>query len=1419
MNQTFYNFLKVFVLLLASITCKAQKFQWVNFIQNTITEPAVSMTADKVGNQYAVYNFARDASFNSISIKSNKSGTGLVIKQNTNGKLIWYKTIESANSGYNASTIACHFNSKGNLVVLAASRADVTVGLDTVLRKGSPSSNVAFYYLEFNDTGKLLNARHFLEGQFNTSNYSGNKLIIDKNDNLYVSLTYSGLVKVHDSTGTTNLGTTSSPQRRLFLKFSNSGHIYKWSCNLPAADFHVNTINVDIHENLYVATYWQNKNTLIFAGKSISNPQTASGAIFTWDKDGNEKTWFYIEASAKKSTLYHVAAFDSNSVFVSGNYLGDSVRFDTIWKKNNLYGSYLFFALYDIHGKLKWAKVEDTSYYSFNIYAYNQYGCSDNYKDIYYYTSMDFLRHTDKPIIFDGQKYLPNPRGNGMNFKIDNRGNILWGFRTQDAFTAMANDDYDNFYFQGNWCCDSVRFGSIKHFDKQGGFIGKTFDYAIFRGNVYAGPYCAGDSMVVPYTKTGIFADTNIFIAEISDEFGNFTGKERVIGWVYSKSDGVIKGVLPMFKVATSGKYRIRIRSTSPQAQSFYKEDSLRLLIYSRDKADPGPTESVCFGDTIQLSTYGGTKWKWSPKYNMDDSTLRQPLAWPTKTTTYKIIIADSSGCGAPDTAYKKIILRKPLKLTLTFNDTTVCDTSVLKIPMKFEGGDSNNYYWQAWSVSSSTSWQKIKGGKLKLSDTLFHIPKISITASQKLAIILDDLCTNIKDTAYVTIKLLNPCKLSTNFKNTLLCVGNKISWKATPVYSLSKNSVWNWWDMTNNKVLSTTDALSLTPTASTKIKLIVTNGCTLDSNVFTVNVNPPLKANMLSGKGNLRDTTLCLGQSLNLFAKGNGGAGKGYKYTWKINGNVLSTADSIVLKPSFVKNFAITLVVKDDCSIYPDSITRTIIIGESPKADFSYGTVCHRIKTDFKFAGVKPKSPVTTTFKWNFDNLDSSINENPSYLFSTAGTKNVSLTLTASNGCKDILSKKITVKTQSKADFDVKDVCENDSAIFTNNSLDATTYNWTLGDGNNSKSKNLKYKYPIGSNPKTYNVKLVAIVKDGCSDSITKSINVFESPKADFKYDKVCNLTSTDFKFTGSKPKSPVTTAFKWNFNNEDSSLVENPSYLFSTTGNKTITMGLTASSGCNDTLTKKIEIKPKANADFTADDVCENDSVVFINESKDATGYKWKFGDGQTSNLQMPKHNYQISTSTTFNVTLVAEVIDGCSDSITKAVTVNANPNSDFGYIVNQTKVDFKATQSGNTSYKWYFGNGDSASTKDFSYGYKKSGKYTPCLNVINAAGCFSKTCKEISVTVGISSIAKPGGFKIYPNPNNGNFTIEIENPAKDISIKVYDIIGNLIKTVETNPDKKSYSIDLETANGIYLVKVKSGELVWYQKINIFK
>jgi hypothetical protein len=846
-------------------------------------------------------------------------------------------------------------------------------------------------------------------------------------------------------------------------------------------------------------------------------------------------------------------------------------------------------------------------------------------------------------------------------FKMDNRGNVLWAKSGGSATYLKASSALSNkaVYLGGsNWF--DVKFGNLKpSFVKNvfgfDAWIVKVSDNSITRGKVKSGPYCAADTIKIPYSKNESFDTSNYFIAELSDEYGNFESNYFELGRLKSNKDSVIIGKLPQFKVVSSAKYRIRVRSTKPQVQSFYKMDTLRLLIYSKDKANPGLPETICYGDSIKLNTYGGTKWNWSPKLNMDDSTKRQPIVWPKSTTTYKIIISDSSGCGAPDTAYKVIKVKQPLKTVLATNDTTACGND-LKIPYYFTGGDSLNYKFQWYYISSPKLWFALKKGEKVLADTLNYPASDPI---EKLAIILKDGCTNKPDTAYLTIRQRQKINIKSSFKDTSLCSGHKLRYKVSITGGVSKYIKYQWKDLISNSVLSNTDSLAFTTATTEKIQLIVNDGCEAlgDTAEFKVEVKAKLKA-----VTNLRDSTICFGKNLNLSSKAIGGDSSKYTFSWLLDKKIISSSASFILKTE-------------------------------------------------------------------------------DHFLTTGETK-----------------------------------------------------------------------------------KLILVLKDNCSlpnDSMIKTINVKPSPKANFSYDIACSRTITNFQFTGNKPSAPTTTTFNWDFNKESSSTLENPSKLFATIGTKKIKLTATSSNGCIDTLTKDILVKFQSIADFTVNDVCQSDSAIFTNQSKDATNYNWKFGDGKNSNLKAPKHKYQIPSTTTFNVTLVAIVKDGCSDSISKPLTINELPNSDFSITKVNQNVDLKANKNGLVSYKWVRhwkdGTKDSITktTNIHSYTYHENIKNI-CLTSTDNLGCQSQTCKDPSTgaSKSINAIPIAIGIKIYPNPASETITIETEGlDNNEFSIQMINSLGQIVLE-RTAIQHSTFNIQ-HLPEGVYLVRVVNGEKVWNQKV----
>jgi len=58
------------------------------------------------------------------------------------------------------------------------------------------------------------------------------------------------------------------------------------------------------------------------------------------------------------------------------------------------------------------------------------------------------------------------------------------------------------------------------------------------------------------------------------------------------------------------------------------------------------PNDTICKGETVQLNATGGASYSWFSAFStFNDSTLANPIATPTQTTTYIVTIKNDSGC------------------------------------------------------------------------------------------------------------------------------------------------------------------------------------------------------------------------------------------------------------------------------------------------------------------------------------------------------------------------------------------------------------------------------------------------------------------------------------------------------------------------------------------------------------------------------------------------------------------------------------------------------------------------------------------------------------------------------------------------------------------------------------------------------
>ena len=87
-------------------------------------------------------------------------------------------------------------------------------------------------------------------------------------------------------------------------------------------------------------------------------------------------------------------------------------------------------------------------------------------------------------------------------------------------------------------------------------------------------------------------------------------------------------------------------------------------------------------------------------------------------------------------------------------------------------------------------------------------------------------------------------------------------------------------------------------------------------------------------------------------------------------------------------------------------------------------------------------------------------------------------------------------------------------------------------------------------------------------------------------------------------------------------------------------------------------------------------------------------------------------------------------------------------------------------------------------------------------------------VSACVGINNIsASAQGINIYPNPNNGEFTVELNNGINK-SISITDLSGKVILSANTSDNKINFNLN-KFAVGMYYVKIQSGNITEVLKV----
>ncbi len=365
------------------------------------------------------------------------------------------------------------------------------------------------------------------------------------------------------------------------------------------------------------------------------------------------------------------------------------------------------------------------------------------------------------------------------------------------------------------------------------------------------------------------------------------------------------------------------------------------------------------------------------------------------------------------------------------------------------------------------------------------------------------------------------------------------------------------------------------------------------------------------------------------------------------------------------------------------------------------------------------------------------------------------------------------------------------------------TQWFWDLGNGATSVKQNPSAVY-IDSGK--YTVTLTVKNASG-ENTVTKKdfIVVHANPTASFSANPPEGCAPLNVSFTDkSIPNDGILNNWIWDFGDGTTSTVQSPNHTYNLSDTFNVTLNVTNSFGCKQTLQNKnlITVGELIKAGFTYNykSICSTPAnVIFVNTSiaKGTLKYQWFFGDGTSSTNINPVHTY--NTSGNFTVTLVAQNEEGCTNTYKQVITIGS-AKVDFTYTggcIGESVIFKDASTTVPISETWDFGDGAKGTGDSVLHTYAGSGSFVVTLTA-DFGGCTNTIKKQI--TTGVKPKA---AFYITGDAKTCSYPVKIRFTNRSAGAENYRWIfgdGNTSDSINpqhTYSNAGSYSVTLIAFN----------------------
>ncbi|REJ82276.1 MAG: PKD domain-containing protein [Bacteroidetes bacterium] len=588
---------------------------------------------------------------------------------------------------------------------------------------------------------------------------------------------------------------------------------------------------------------------------------------------------------------------------------------------------------------------------------------------------------------------------------------------------------------------------------------------------------------------------------------------------------------------------------------------------------------------------------------------------------------------------------------------------------------------------------------------------------------------------------------------------------------SISSGNISSWyWDFGNGDTSTLQNPVYLYPAggAFTVSQIVISDMACSDTSSQNIVINDRPEAIFMA-------SNTCVGQSVQFTDLSTVVNTTITDYLWDFG----DTGNSMNQHPNHtysggVATYSVQLIVTaaNGCI---DTLMQDVKINNVPSASFTFNPSVACVNNDVYFQDLSTVSGDTiSAWSWDFGDGNSSELFNPTHRFSTPGNKTVTLIAYSPTSCPSApVQQSFNVVGSPVAAFTFTDACLGQSNQFTD--LSSTppgdtiqAYSWRFGVND---STTLQHPSHTFANAGSFPVILSVITVNGCTDSDTNYVPVYQPPVSNFAFYNACSSQDTEFENLSTADSISAIIAYNWNFGDpasgaNNSSILTDPLHTFSLPGTYLVSLISTSTYGCRDTITRTVQVRISSPVTFSYNAACAGDSVSFINagSASDST-YFWDFGDGTFSFQKQPAHIYP--NAGFYQAKLTVTAFGGCRSSDSVLLFVNPLPVASFVQDPACVNTSFQFTDNSTVSngnivyYEWRVNNILIDTIVNPVTVFPDTGLYAINLFVRSDAGCEDDY---------------NGTIRSYPPPTSSfTFNPQFGSPPLDVQFTDLSINGN--------------------------------------------